>query len=244
MTGRVVVVSGGSRGLGAGIVEGLLHRGDSVVTFSRSKTPLIEQWESDPVYTDQFRFTAADIRDDAAMESLIHSVKNQFSRIDGLVNNAGIARDGVLALASTEEIDQMLDVNLRAALVLTKQVSRVMLAQQSGSIINISSIIADRGFSGLAGYAATKAGMIGMTRALARELGPKNIRVNAIAPGYLDTEMSSGLDDGQKSQIVRRTPLGRLGTAEDVEPIVDFLLSPASRFVTGQTITVDGGATV
>jgi len=244
LNGRVVMVSGGSRGLGAGIVDGLLRRGDYVVTFSRSKTPLIERWESDSVCSDRFRFDAVDIRDDGAMESLVRSVKRQFSRIDGLVNNAGIARDGVLALAAMDDIDQMLDINLRAAIVLAKQVSRVMLAQQSGSIINISSIIAERGFSGLASYAATKAGMLGMTRALARELGPKNIRVNAVAPGYLETEMSSGLDDGQKSQIIRRTPLGRLGTVEDVESVVDFLLSPASRFITGQTITVDGGATV
>lgn len=244
MTGRVVIVSGGSRGLGAGIVQGLLDRGDSVSTFSRSKTATVKQWESNSTMADRFNFAEIDVRDDAAIEELVRSTKSRFHRIDGLVNNAGVARDGVLALAPIDDIDQMLDINLRSALILAKHVSRLMLGQKSGSIINISSIIAERGFSGLAGYAATKAGMLGMTRALARELGPRNIRVNAIAPGYLDTEMSGGLDEEQKNQIIRRTPLGRLGTVEDIVPIVDFLLSSASAFITGQTFTVDGGATV
>ncbi len=118
-----------------------------------------------------------------------------------------------------------------------------MLLESGGAIINISSIIGERGFSGLAGYAATKAGMLGMTRALARELGPRNIRVNAIAPGYLDTEMSQELSETQRSQIVRRTPLGRLGKIDDITPVADFLLSPSAAFITGQVITVDGGAT-
>ncbi len=138
----------------------------------------------------------------------------------------------------------MLDVNLRASLLLAKECSRSMLSQGSGNIINIASIIAERGFRGLSAYAATKAGMIGFTRSLARELGARNIRVNAIAPGYLETDMSNSLQEKQREQIVRRTPLGRLGKVEDVIPVIQFLLSPASQFITGQVITVDGGASV
>lgn len=241
---RVIIISGGSRGLGAGIVEAMLRRGDAVSTFSRSRTANVQRWESNTSFADRFHFSEMDIRDEAAVEELVRMTIRRFDRIDGLVNNAGVARDGVLALVPMSDLDQMLDINLRAALSLAKHVGRFMLRQESGSIINISSIIAERGFAGLVGYAATKAGMLGMTRALARELGPKKIRVNAIAPGYLETEMSGELDASQKKQIIRRTPLGRLGTVNDIVPIVDFLLSPASAFITGQTITVDGGATV
>ena len=168
----------------------------------------------------------------------------RFGRLDALINNAAVAIDGVLALAMEEDIETMLDVNLKAALLLCKEASRHMLAQRSGVILNISSIIAERGFSGLAGYAATKAGMVGMTRALARELGGRNIRVNALAPGYLETDMSASLEDRQRDQIIRRTPLGRLGTPADIVPTVRFLLSPDSGFLTGQVITIDGGASV
>src|SRR5262249_28152188 len=149
----------------------------------------------------------------------------RFGRIDALVNNAGVAHDGVLATMPDEQIQQMLSVNLQAALLLSKECSRLMLLEQGGVIVNISSIIGEHGFSGLAAYAATKAGLLGMTRALARELGPRNIRVNAVAPGYLDTEMSHGLSEAQRAQIVRRTPLSRLGQVDDVVSVVDFLLS-------------------
>jgi 3-oxoacyl-[acyl-carrier protein] reductase len=123
-----------------------------------------------------------------------------------------------------------------------KECSRLMLLGTGGSIVNISSIVAENGFSGLVAYSATKAALLGMTRALARELGPRNIRVNAVAPGYLETELSKSLSARQREQIVRRTPLGRLGKSEDVLPVVEFLLSTASRFITGQVLTVDGGA--
>ena len=138
----------------------------------------------------------------------------------------------------------MLDVNLKASLILARECARIMLTQSAGTIVNISSIIAQRGFSGLAAYAATKAGMIGMTKSLARELGPRGIRVNAVAPGFLDTEMSGSLEDRQRDQIIRRTPLGRLGTTEDVVSTVQFLTSEASQFITGQVISVDGGASI
>jgi 3-oxoacyl-[acyl-carrier protein] reductase len=174
---------------------------------------------------------------------LVARIEAEAGPIQALINNAGIARDGVLAMMRPADIDAVLDVNLRGSLHLTRLVARPMLARTGGSILNISSIIGLRGYSGLAVYSATKGGLDAMTRALARELGPRNIRVNSIAPGYLETEMSSTLGDEQRLQIVRRTPLGRLGRPADVVGAVLFLLSPASSFITGQTFVIDGGVT-
>jgi 3-oxoacyl-[acyl-carrier protein] reductase len=229
--------------LGQAIAQGLLDSGHCVATFSRKPTEFIRRCSQEFDGT-RFVFQELDAADILGLRRFVMEVHQKFGRIDGLINNAAIAIDGVLALSRDEDIQKMLDVNLRAALVLARECSRLMLVQNCGTIVNISSIIAMRGFSGLATYAATKAGLVGMTRALARELGPRNIRVNAIAPGYLDTEMSEALSDQQRQQIVRRTPLGRLGTAADIVPWVDFLLSPQSGFMTGQVITVDGGASV
>ena len=240
---RVTIVTGGSRGLGLGLVRHFLNSGDRVCTCSRSSSNEISAWENNSSLSDRFFFHKLDISDAVAIREFVKSVYERFGRIDALINNAGIAYDGILATMPEDQIDQMLQVNLRAALLFAKECSRLMLLSGGGAIINISSIIGENGFSGLAAYAATKAGMLGMTRALARELGPRNIRVNAVAPGYLDTELSSGLTPQQRTQIVRRTPLGRLGRVEDVAPVLEFLLSPAAAFVTGQTLTIDGGAT-
>jgi 3-oxoacyl-[acyl-carrier protein] reductase len=214
-----------------------------VATFSRTSTEFVRR-TSEEFGTDRFLFAELDAADPVALRKFVADIQNRFERIDALINNAAVAIDGVLALSRDEDIRKMLDVNLQAALILARECSRWMLLRNAGSIVNISSIIASRGFSGLATYAATKAGLIGMTRALARELGPRNIRVNAVAPGYLETDMSQTLSEFQRQQIIRRTPLGRLGTAADVVPWIEFLLSPQSRFVTGQVITIDGGATV
>jgi 3-oxoacyl-[acyl-carrier protein] reductase len=241
---QVVIVSGGSRGLGAGIVEHLLAAGCSVSTFSRRETALTERLSADPELSERYAFARVDASDAGAIRAVVDATHERFGRIDALINNAGVAYDGVLALTTEENIDRMLNVNLRGALLLAKECSRLMLLKRSGVVINISSIIGQRGFSGLAAYSATKAGLDGMTRALARELGRANIRVNGIAPGYLETDMSGGLNDQRRSQIVRRTPLGRLGKVEDVLPVVDFLLSDASAFMTGQILTVDGGSSL
>ena len=241
---RVIVVSGGSRGLGQAIVGHFLERGDCVATFSRRESPAIEHWRADPQTERRLLFREVDAVDAAALRAFVAEAWARFGRIDALVNNAGVAHESVLPLATDEQIDQMLQVNLRASLLLARECSRIMLDQGSGQIINIASIIASRGSTGLAVYAATKAGQIGMTRSLARELGRRQIRVNAIAPGYMETEMSDSLAPEQRQRIVRRTPLGRLGRPEDIVPCIEFLLSPAAQFITGQVLTVDGGASI
>jgi 3-oxoacyl-[acyl-carrier protein] reductase len=244
MPSRTILISGGSRGLGLGFVRHFLAAGDTVATFSRTRTEEIKSLKANTALNSRFICKPVDASDAAALRDFVQAVYDRTGRIDALINNAGLAHDGVLATMPDDQIDQMLTVNLRSALLLAKECSRFMLLESGGSIINISSIIGERGFSGLAAYAATKAGLLGMTRALARELGPRNIRVNAVAPGYLDTEMSGELSAAQRAQIIRRTPLGRLGKIDDVVPVVDFLLSSAAAFITGQVITIDGGATV
>ena len=235
-----IIISGGSRGLGQALVTGLLESGYSVSTFSRSATDFTNGLAGN----DRFLFATADVSDAADTGKFVSAAVEKFGRPYGLINCAGVARDGVLATMPETEIDQLLAINLGGTLHLSRQVSREMLLESGGGVIlNISSIIGLRGYRGLSAYAATKAGMDGITRALARELGARNIRVNSIAPGYLTTEMTHGLDDQQQNQIVKRTPLGRLGTPADVLGSVLFLLSDAAQFITGQVLVIDGGIT-
>jgi 3-oxoacyl-[acyl-carrier protein] reductase len=239
----VVVVSGGSRGLGRAIVSALLATGQRVATFSRADTTFTRDLRDSDRDEQRFMWRAIDATDVAALRAFVKEVASRFGRIDALINNAGVAAAGVLPLMAHDDIHRVLAVNLEAALVLAQACTRNMLLRERGSIINISSIIGSRGYSGLAVYSATKAGLDGMTRSLARELGPRGIRVNSIAPGYLETEMSDTLDATQREQIVRRTPLGRLGGVDDVVGAVRFLLSPDAAFITGQTLIIDGGIT-
>lgn len=239
---KIILVSGGSRGLGAGIVETLLKDpGNIVCTFSRHSTPFIKKIQKK--YGRRFLFRQADLSHSADMEALIHELELCFRRLDVLINNAGIAREGVIPVASDETVDEVLDINLKGTIRLTRSATRLMLRGREGCILNISSIIGVRGYAGLSLYSASKAGIIGFTKSLARELGRRNIRVNAIAPGYLETEMSEPLTQGQRAQIIRRTPLGRLGRVEDVTALVKFLISPEAEFMTGQVLIVDGGIT-
>lgn len=239
-----IIISGGSRGLGLTLVRHYLNAGEQVATFSRRAQPEIDELRTEARFGSKLLFEPLDAAEPTAIQSFVSRAHDRFETISALINNAGVAYDRVLPVMTDEQITQMLDVNLKGAIVLARECARVMLCQNSGSIVNISSIIAERGFSGLAAYAATKAGLIGMTKSLARELGPRGIRVNAVAPGFLETDMSSSLDERQRNQIIRRTPLGRLGTTDDVVGAVEFLTSDASRFITGQVITVDGGASV
>jgi 3-oxoacyl-[acyl-carrier protein] reductase len=240
---RVVVVTGGSRGLGAGIVRSYLASGDRVATCARSVTPEVEAWQRDGDLSGRFLFATADLSRSADAQAFIRAVIDEWGHIDVLVNNAGVARDGVLGLYSDDDIDTVIDLNLKGTIYVTRLVSRRMLARGSGSIVNISSIVGRSGYRGLAVYSATKAALDGLTRALARELGSRGITVNSVAPGYLRTEMSHGLDEGQLQQIVRRTPAGRLGDPDDIARVVQFLTDPANDYLTGQVIVVDGGLT-
>ncbi|SNS78377.1 MULTISPECIES: SDR family NAD(P)-dependent oxidoreductase [unclassified Azospirillum] len=237
---RHVIVTGGSRGLGLAIVTALLDAGYRVSTCSRTPgdalTALLEQTGEDLFWQQ------ADIGDSDSTDRFIQAAVARFGVPWGLVNNAGIARDGILATLPLVEVDRLIQTNLTGSIQMARGVLRQMLGRAGGGrIINISSIIGQRGYTGLAAYAATKAGLDGLTRALAREVGRRQITVNSVAPGYLDTEMSGTLSAGQRDQIVRRTPLGRLGTAADVVPLILFLLGDAAGFITGQTLTIDGG---
>jgi 3-oxoacyl-[acyl-carrier protein] reductase len=240
---RIVVVTGGSRGLGAGLVQSFLDAGDTVATCSRSATPNTDAWASEVALDGRFYYEAVDLADPKGCEAFVHNVTDRFGRVDVLVNNAGVAREGVLALFSDDDTDQVIDLNLRATIQITRLVSRRMLTQHSGRIINISSVVGLSGYRGLSVYSATKAALDGFTRALARELGSRGITVNSVAPGYLRTEMSHGLDEGQLVQISRRTPAGRLGEPEDVAAAVRYLASPEANFVNGHVLVIDGGLT-
>jgi 3-oxoacyl-[acyl-carrier protein] reductase len=243
VSNRVVIVTGGSKGLGAGIVKSFLDSGDRVATCSRKKTEEVEGWEGDPALSDRFMFVAADLSKREDSDAFVRAVFERWERIDVLVNNAGVAIDGVLGLFSDEDTDTVVDLNLKGTIHMTRLVSRHMLTQHSGRIINISSIIGLSGYRGLSVYGATKAALDGFTRALARELGSRGITVNSIAPGYLRTEMSHGLDEGQLEQIVRRTPSGRLGEPDDVARAVQFLVAEESDYITGHVLVLDGGLT-
>jgi 3-oxoacyl-[acyl-carrier protein] reductase len=238
---RVVIVTGGSRGLGAGIVRSYLGSGDRVATCSRSATAETDAWAKE--YPDRFLFHPADLSSSQDAKAFVTAVIEQWGRVDVLINNAGVARDGVLGLTSDEDIDTVVDLNLKGTLYMSRLVSRRMLARGSGNIVNISSIVGRSGYRGLAVYSATKASLDGLTRAMARELGSRGIVVNGIAPGYLRTEMSHGLDEAQLNQIVRRTPAGRLGEPEDIARACQFLTDPANTYLTGQVLVIDGGLT-
>jgi 3-oxoacyl-[acyl-carrier protein] reductase len=173
----------------------------------------------------------------------VRTAAERFGRLDALVGNAGTASEGTLALMGAEEIRRTLQTNLESVIHLARQGVREMLRQGTGCVVFISSVAALRGYAGLALYSATKAALDGMTRSLARELGEKNIRVNAVAPGYFQSQMTAGMPDSLRQKIIRRTPLKRLGTAAEVAAAVCFLLSDEARFITGQTLVVDGGLT-
>ncbi len=241
---RTVIVTGGSRGLGAGIVQAFLDGGDRVAACARSSTAEIERWSNDPATADRFLFAPADLSVHADADAFVKAVMDRWGRVDVLVNNAGVARDGILGMTPDDDIDTVVDLNIKGTLYVTRAVSRRMLARGGGgNIVNISSIVGRSGYRGLAVYSATKAALDGLTRALARELGSRGIRVNGVAPGYLRTEMSHGLDEAQMDQIVRRTPAGRLGEPADVARVVQFLVDPQNDWLTGQVIVIDGGLT-
>jgi 3-oxoacyl-[acyl-carrier protein] reductase len=225
------------------IASRCLDKGHIVATYSRSTSPFVqEQLELDPDRK-SFFWCAIDATDSSGMKQFVSEVSERYGEISALVNNAGIGTEGIFASMRLSDIDLCVDVNLRGTLYLTWFCARLMIQRRGGCIVNVSSIAGIRGHSGLAVYSATKAGLDGMTRSLARELGPRGIRVNSIAPGYFESEMVDHVDEAAKARIVRRTPLGRLATVDDIAEVVLFMISPSASFITGQTIAVDGGLT-
>jgi len=238
-----VIVTGGSRGIGFGLVTHLLGLGYRVSTCSRSLSPDLERLQAQ--HADRLRWFPCRIGEDDPETFVASAVA--WAGADGLwglVNNAAIAGEGVLATFPTVETERIIAVNLVGVLAMTRAVLRVFLThQRGGRIVSIGSIVGLRGYSGLTAYTAAKAGVDGMTRSLAREVGRRGITVNTVAPGYLKTELSDTLSADQLAQIARRTPLQRLATIEDVASAVAFLLGDEAAFITGQTLVVDGGLT-
>lgn len=239
------VISGGSRGLGLAIVERLLDRGDSVATFSRSGSAALDSLLA--AHPDRLHAEQVDAASPDALRAFVDRVAGRFGRIDHCIANAAVAHEGLVATVRDDEIDAMLDVNLRGSIVLVRECVRQMLIRPvdatAASVVVISSVVAGRGSSGLAVYAATKAGLEGFAKSLAREVGPRGIRVNVVAPGFLETDLSASLSERDRGRIARRTPLGRLGRPEDVVGAIDFLTSPRAAFITGQVLSIDGGST-
>jgi 3-oxoacyl-[acyl-carrier protein] reductase len=244
---RNVLVTGGSRGLGLGIATRLAMAGDQVIAVARRDSePLAAAIrEVNEHGSGKLHFRAFDLNDIAALQALVKELRGRFGALNALVNNAGIGTSGVLAIMPDPMTEQLLRLNVQSPITLTKYVVRSMMADRSGKrIINIASIVASTGYRGLSVYAASKAALIGFTHSLARELGPLGITVNAVAPGFIDTELTRDLKDVQRDQIIRRSALQRLPEVSDVADIVEFLLSDKARNITGTVVTVDAGNTV
>jgi 3-oxoacyl-[acyl-carrier protein] reductase len=244
-TRRNVLVTGGSRGLGLAIARRLASAGYGVVAVARKASDQLTAAMKDTAKegAGTLDFVAFDLSDTPAIPKLARDVRKQFGPVYGLVNNAGLGTDGLLANMKNSQIEELLRINTLAPIVLSKYVSRAMMADGGGRIVNVASIIGFTGYSGLSVYGATKASMIGFTRSLARELGRLGINVNAVAPGFLDTEMTGAMDDDQRKQVARRSALRRLADVDDVANAVEFLLSEKAKSITGTVLTVDAGNT-
>ncbi|WP_026925298.1 SDR family NAD(P)-dependent oxidoreductase [Glycomyces arizonensis] len=240
--GRVAVVSGGSRGLGRLLVERLLGDGWKVATFSRKPSEFTEQTAAER--PEDFLWAPVDLGDRAGLRAYAAAATRRFGRIDLLVNNAAVLTDQELFLTVPDgRLDALIAQNLAAPIALTQACAKVMSVRRSGQIVNVSSINAIRGYRGVAVYSAAKAGLDGFSRSLARELGPLNIRVNSVIPGFFDSGMTAGVTAENRERIRRRTPLGRLAGIEEIADTVLFVISSGASFITGQTIVVDGGIT-
>ena len=232
-----VFITGVSRGLGLVMAAGLLEDGWNVVGTARRRSVDVERLEAK--YPHQFQFHPADLGQAGDVESLIE-VTRILDGYQAFISNAGVGVDGLLTLQSPEAIREGLEVNLMAPILLARAAVKGML-ERGGVLVFIASIAARTGFSGLSTYAAAKAGLVGFSRSVAREYGSRNIRSNCILPGFLETEMTGGLDEGRRGQLRRRTPLGRLGRPEDVMGVVRLLVSDAGQHISGTEIVVDGG---
>jgi 3-oxoacyl-[acyl-carrier protein] reductase len=237
LDGKVAVVTGGSRGIGAAISRELAKAGAKVALNYRAG-----QEAADEVAGEIGGLAVrADVSKPEEVQALIERVEGELGDIDALVNNAGVTRDTLIARMTDDDWQTVIDTNLRGTFNTSRAVSRKMLRRRAGSIVNLSSVVGVHGNPGQANYAASKAGIIGLTKALARELGSRGVRANAIAPGYISTELTDVLNDEQRGLILQNTPLGRLGEPEDVARAVRFLCSDEAAFITGEVLLVDGG---
>jgi 3-oxoacyl-[acyl-carrier protein] reductase len=238
---RNVVVTGGSRGLGFGIARTLANAGYRAVAIARKPSEALSAAMSEST-EGQLQFRPFDLTEIGKIPYLVRELRRDFGPIYALVNNAGLGTSGLLARLQDRQIAELVQVNTLAPIVLTKYVIRAMMVDGGGGrIVNISSVAATGGFSGLAAYAATKASILGFTRSLAREVGSLRITVNAVAPGFIDTDMTGGLSGPQRERVVRRSALQRLAEISDVSDVVEFLVSDRARNITGTVLTVDAG---
>jgi 3-oxoacyl-[acyl-carrier protein] reductase len=239
---KVVLVTGASRGIGRGIALTLAKHGANVAfTYLSSPDKAAELENELKAFGVRAKGFKSDASDFKAAEELIANIIADFSQIDIVVNNAGITRDNLLMRMTEEQFDEVLRINLKSVFNITKHVQKQLLKQRSGSIINITSVVGDKGNAGQANYAASKAGIIGFTKSIALELGSRNIRCNAVAPGFIETEMTGALDPNVVKGWTDAIPLKRAGTAEDVANLVLFLGSDLSVYITGQLIHINGG---
>lgn len=242
LTGKTAIVTGGSRGIGRAVSLLLAREGANVAIVYAGNTAAAEETKQQ---AEALGAAAAvfqcDVADEQAVADMVKAVKTQFGSVDILVNNAGITRDGLLMRMKEADWQAVLDTNLTGVYHCTKAVSKLMMKQRQGAVINLSSVVGETGNAGQTNYAAAKAGIIGFTKAVAKELASRNIRVNAVAPGYVETDMTAGLPDSAKEDMLRSIPLGRPATADDVAQAVLFLASDQAKYITGQVLNVDGG---
>jgi len=242
---RNVIVTGGSRGLGLGTVRRLVCDGYAAIAIARQMNDTLAAAveHADRTRPGSLRFLPFDLADVDEIPNLVKTVRKEVGPVYGLVNNAALGSDGALALMPNAEIERLIRVNTLSPIVLTKYVVRHMMADGGGRVVNVASIVGFTGYSGLSVYSATKAALIGFTRSLAREVGRYGVNVNAVAPGFLDTDMTQGLDGEHREQVARRSALRRFPEVDDVADAVEFLLGAKAKSITGTVLTVDAGST-
>ncbi len=242
LAGKIAVVTGAGRGIGRAIAVSLAEaRAKVIVNYSRSQEAAEQVVAQIRDAQGEAVAVQADVSDPEQVTILFARAQEQFGRLDILVNNAGVTRDKLLLRMTVEDWDAVLNTNLRGAFLCAKAVAPAMLKQRAGVIVNVGSVVGRVGAAGQANYSASKAGLVGLTKSLARELGSRSVRVNAVAPGFIETEMTGVLKAEYRETILKQIPLNRFGTAEDVARVVTFLCSPDAAYVQGEVITIDGG---
>jgi len=239
LSAKVALVTGGSRGIGHSITQSLAGAGARLAVLGRDGAKAQEVVQS--LGNGAGRGYACDVRDATQVETAVDAVERDFGRIDILVNNAGTTRDNLLFRISEDDWDMVVDTNLKGAFLMTKYAARGMIKRRWGRIINIASVVGIAGNKGQANYTASKAGLIGLTRSASKELASRNVLVNAVAPGFIDTELTRTINEGARNALIRAIPLGRLGDGADVAAAVLFLASDFASYITGQVLVVDGG---